>query len=113
MMISRKKKNIFNNLVLPDNLLDDGKEDSNHISNQIHEGWLQNQSPSVYKSSLQSAFQLTELIERFKLLQEKEKQANENDMFKMAALKAQIHKFTLKKRQKEKEEEKINYPSSF
>lgn len=34
-------------------------------------------------------------------------------MFKMAALKAQIHKFTLKKRQKEKEEEKINYPSSF
>ena len=42
MMISRKKKNIFNNLVLPDNLLDDGKEDSNHISNQIHEGWLQN-----------------------------------------------------------------------
>ena len=34
-------------------------------------------------------------------------------MFKMAALKARIHKFKLKKRQKEEEEEKVNYPSSF
>ena len=111
MMLSKKKKNIFNNQVVPDNLFDDGADDTNSIFNIINGEWLENESPSVYKSSLKSAFEFTELFEKYKSLEEKEKQTNANDMFKMAALKNKIQNFKLRKNQEQKVQEKLNYPS--
>lgn len=78
---------------------------------RIEPGWLEDVGGEDYRAYVQSAFELTELKEKYENM--KERSESPADMFQMAEVKFQIDHFQLRKPKKSIQSTVRSYPERF